>query len=160
MNKTQNLLRCYMVVMVFCQMSIQISLTGIKRARFIQTTACIPREVCLILRVEYSQFFAFHLSLCTSGTTFSSRLMFSFEFFSPKDFCNSSIIKTNWLFTLNATKWRYFLPFTFPFYSTSNIREKIFNHQEKKKKESKDFLAASITWATPFLCHSRMTSTQ
>ncbi len=88
----------------------------------------------LILWVEYSLFFAFHLSLCTNDTTFSSRVMFSFEFCSPKDFCNSSIVKTNRLFALNATRWQYFLPFTFPFYSTSNIREKIFNHQGKKKK--------------------------
>ncbi len=47
-----------------------------------------------------------------------------------------------------------------------NILQKIFPTTSSKKKEkkrknrSKDFLAASITLATRFLCHSRMISTQ
>ncbi len=48
------------------------------------------REVCLILWVKYSQFFAFHLSLYTNDTMSSSRVMISFEFCSSKDFRNSS----------------------------------------------------------------------
>ncbi len=41
-------------------------ITSYESVRFIQTTACTPREVCPILRVKYSQFFAFHLFLCTN----------------------------------------------------------------------------------------------
>ncbi len=39
-----------------------------KSAQFIQTTACTPRGVCLILWVEYPQFFAIHISLCTNDS--------------------------------------------------------------------------------------------
>ena len=41
------------------------------------------------------------------------------------------IIKTNWLFTLNATRWWCFLPFTFP-YTPPRILEKRFSIQNKQ----------------------------
>ncbi len=73
-----------MVVMVFCQMSVQTSLNESKRAGLYRLPLALrtynrnDREVCLILWVEYSQFFAFHLSLYTNSTTLSSPIMFSF----------------------------------------------------------------------------------
>ncbi len=43
-------------------------ITSYESAQFIQTTACTPREVCLIVWVKYSQFFAFDLSLYTNNS--------------------------------------------------------------------------------------------
>ncbi len=55
-----------------------------------QTTACTPREVCLILWVKYSQFFAFIYPFTrTIATMFSSPVMFYFGYYSCCFFCSS-----------------------------------------------------------------------
>ncbi len=70
-------------------------ITSYESVRFIQTTACTPWEVCLIFWVKHSQFFAFHLSLCTNDSYHvlkSGNILFwVLQFFcSSKNFRNSS----------------------------------------------------------------------
>ncbi len=68
-------------------------ITSYENARFMQTTACTPQEVCLILWVKYSQFFAFHYPFAqTIATTFTSRVMFYFEYYSFFALLKTSVI--------------------------------------------------------------------
>ncbi len=139
-------------------------ITSYESARFLQTTTCTPREVCLILWVKYSQFFAFiYLFTRTIATTFSSRVMFYFEYYSifgsSKNFRNSSSSRlTDCSLSMLQDGGTSCLSHSLS--TPPQILEKRFSMTSSEKKKSKDFLAASITLATRFLCHSCMTSTQ
>ncbi len=107
--------------------------TSFESSQFIQTTVCTPREICPILWAKYSQFFTFHL--CTNDSYHilkSGNVLFWVLqlFCSSKNFHYSSLSRLTDCSLSMLQRWRYFLPFTFPFYSTSIIRENIFT--EKK----------------------------
>ncbi len=106
----------------FCQMSIQTSLNGSMSARFMQTTSCIPHLTIGMIKKSISFFrwnilITFHVSLCTNDTTFSSRIMFSFEysrfFCSSKKFHNSS--SSRLIVHSQCYKKAALLTFHFPF---------------------------------------------